>query len=168
MARRNSALLRTLVLASAVVFLGPVMLHAQDVTLTGTVTDATKLVLPGVTVTAVNVDSGNTFTGVTDASGAYVINAIRAGTYKLTVALPGFSTQRRDNLELQVSQRAVLNFSLAISSLEETVTVQGSSPLVDFTRSQVAGVIDQKQIRELPLNGRNWMELALLAPGNRV
>src|SRR5713226_1090672 len=104
MARRTSALLRTLVLASTVFFLGPVMLHAQDVALSGTVTDATDAVLPGVTVTAVHTDTGTTFAGVTDASGKYVINALRTGTYTVKVELPGFTTEARENLELQVGQ----------------------------------------------------------------
>ena len=78
---------RTLLVAGAIVF-WPWMLEAQNVALSGTVTDATEAVLPGVTVTAVHTDTGTTFAGVTDASGKYVINALRTGTYTVKVELP--------------------------------------------------------------------------------
>ena len=162
----DSMTLRKLILAGTML-LWPLMLHAQEVALTGTVTDSTGAVLPGVSVTATHTDSGNTFAGVTDASGTYALNALRTGSYKLRVELAGFSTIMRDNLDLQVGQRAVLNFSMTLSSLQESITVAAAAPLVDFTQSRVAGVIDQRQMQDLPLNGRNWMELTLLSPGSR-
>lgn len=128
---------RRLILATTMLMC-PLMLHAQEVGLTGTVTDATGAVLPGVTVTAVHTDTGNTFTGVTDTSGTYNL-ALRTGGYTLTVELSGFSTIQRDNLQLQVGQRPVLNFSMTLSSLQETITVAAAAPLVDFTQSRVAG-----------------------------
>jgi hypothetical protein len=167
MAQRCSAALKVLALA-ATVSLWPVMLHAQEVALSGTVTDATDAVLPGVTVTAVHTDTGNTFVGVSNASGSYLINALRAGSYTVTVDLPGFSSIKRENLIIQVGQRLVLNFKMTVSSLQESVTVAASSPLVDLAQSKVSGNIDQRQIQDLPLNGRNWLELTLLAPGSRV
>jgi hypothetical protein len=144
------------------------MLAAQDVALSGTVTDATDAVLPGVTVTAVHTDTGTTFAGVTDASGKYVINALRTGTYTVKVELPGFTTEAREHLELQVGQHAVLNFKMTVSTLQESVTVTGAAPLIELTQSKVGGNIDQRQMQDLPLNGRNWMELTLLTPGSRL
>jgi carboxypeptidase family protein len=167
MARKNSTLLGRFVLASAIC-LGPSMLHAQEVALSGTVTDTTDAVLPGVTVTAVHTDTGNTFVGVTDANGNYLINALRTGAYTLRVELTGFSTVTSSNLELQVGQHAVLNFKLSVSSLQESLTVAATAPLVELTQSKVGGNIDQRQIEELPLNGRNWLDLSLLSPGSRV
>src|ERR1700687_1924872 len=167
MAPKNSTLLARLVLASTIC-LCPLMLHAQEISLSGTVTDATDAVLPGVTVTAVHTDTGNTFVGVTDANGNYLINALRTGTYTLKVELTGFSNLTGSNLALQVGQHAVLNFKLTVSSLQESVTVAANAPLVELTQSKVGGNIDQRQIEELPLNGRNWLDLSLLSPGSRV
>ena len=143
------------------------VLYAQEVGLIGTITDSSGAVLPGATVTLTHNDSGNTFTGVSDGSGQYSLNALRTGQYTLKVELSGFAAITRQNLDLQVGQRAVLDFKMALSTLQETVTVAGTAPLVDFTQSRVAGVIDQRQMQDLPINGRNWMELTLLAPGSR-
>jgi hypothetical protein len=116
----------------------------------------------------VHTDTGNTFVGVTNATGSYLIGALRAGTYTLKVELPGFSTLLRENLQLQVGQHAVLNFKMTVSTVEESISVAASVPLVELTQSKVNGNIDQRQIEELPLNGRNWLDLSLLSPGSRV
>jgi hypothetical protein len=142
--------------------------RAQETALSGTVMDSTDAVLPGVTVTALHVESGNTFTGVTDARGTYQINGLRAGVYKLTVELQGFASQVRDGLVLAVGQHPILDFKMGVTALSETVTVSGSAPLIDTTQSKVSGNIDPRQIQDLPLNGRNWMDLTLLSPGSRV
>src|SRR5438552_1290369 len=136
-------------LFTAAMLLWPAMVLAQDVSLSGTVTDATEAVLPGVTVTAVHNDSGNTFTAVTDPKGAYLLSGLRTGMYKVTVELPGFRSQIRDGLELQVGQHPVLNFKMALTSVSETITVTGSTPLIDTSQSKVSGNIDPRQIQEL-------------------
>ena len=92
--------------------------RAQETVLSGTVVDATDAVLPGVTVTALHIDSGNTFVGVTDASGQYRIGALRTGGYKLTAELPGFTTATRENVELLLGQRAVVNLKLTLSTVQ--------------------------------------------------
>jgi hypothetical protein len=143
-------------------------LRAQEIALTGVVTDTTDAVLPGATVVATHVDTGNTFVSVTDTSGQYRIGAMRPGVYRITVELGGFSTLSRENMELLVGQRAVANFKLTLSSLEETVTVSGESPLVDVTQSKLGGNVDSRQVSELPVNGRNWLDLTMLAPGSRA
>jgi hypothetical protein len=158
---------RTLLVAGAIVF-WPGILAAQDVALSGIVTDATEAVLPGVTVIAVLTDTGTTFSGLTDASGHYLINALRTGTYTIRVELPGFSSVIRENISLLVGQRAVLDFKMTMATVQETITVSASAPLVDLTQSKVGGNIDQRQMQDLPINGRNWMELTLLAPGSRI
>lgn len=139
--------------------------RAQESVMTGTVTDSTGGVLPGVTVTAVNIDSGNTFVAVTDDRGNFRL-PVRIGNYRIAAQLPGFATVNR-TLQILVGQTSVLNFQLAPSTLQETVTVTGEPPLVDTTTSTVGSNIDPRQMSELPLNGRNWMDLSLLAPGAR-
>ena len=133
--------------------------------MTGTVTDSTGAVLPGVTVTATNVDSGNTFVAVSDERGNFRL-PVRIGNYRVTAELTGFATVNRTT-QMLVGQTSVLNFQLAPSALQETVTVTGEQPLVDTTTSTVGANIDPRQMSELPLNGRNWMDLSLLAPGAR-
>jgi len=145
----------------------PVRGYAQEAVLTGTVTDATGSVLPGVTVTALLEATGNKFVAVTDERGVYRL-AVRIGTYQLTCELAGFTTVKRGGLELLVGQVAVVPLQMTVSTVEETITVTGESPLLDVSSSVIGGNIDQRQVQELPIQGRDWTSLALLAPGNRT
>jgi hypothetical protein len=144
----------------------PALAHAQEATLSGTVTDTTGGALPGVTVRAVHEASGNSFEAVTDARGDYRL-AVRVGAYRLTADLTGFAPVTR-TLELLVGQQAVVNLQLVISAVEESVTVTGEAPLIDVTQSSLGGNIDPRQLQELPVNGRNWVDLVMLAPGSRL
>ena len=142
--------------------------RAQEIALTGTVTDATGGVLPGATVTARHVESGSTFLGVTDAAGQYRIGAMRPGGYAVTAELSGFAAVKRENLDFLLGQRATLDFKLGLSGVQETVTVTSASPLVELTQSRLGDNIDRRQMEELPVNGRNWLGLVTLAKGSRV
>ena len=155
------------VLLLAVVLLIPVAVFAQEAVLTGTVTDSSGAVLPGVTVTAINETTGNTFVGVTLETGNYRI-PVRVGMYRITAELSGFSTAARGGIQMLVGQTATLNLQLAPSTIQETVTVTAEAPLIDLKNSSLGGNIDPRQVQELPVNGRNWMALALLAPGSRT
>ena len=148
------------------VLLLPSSARAQDGTAVGTVTDATNAVLPGVTVTALRVDSGNTSVDVTDASGAYRLS-LRPGVYKLTAELAGFTPAVRDGVTMQVGQRAEINLQMKLSTVTESVTVTGAAPMVNTSSSEVGGVIDRRQVEDLPINGRNFVDLSMLAPGSR-
>jgi hypothetical protein len=119
-------------------------------------------VLPGVTVVAVHEATGNTFESVTDEAGRYRI-AVRTGVYRLTVELAGFATVTRSGVEILLSQQALVNIQMKPSAIQETVTVTAEAPLVDVTQSRASGNIDPRQMQELPLNGRNWMDLSMLA-----
>ncbi len=156
---------RGLVAIGVVVAL-PAIGSAQEAVVSGIVRDATASVLPGVTVTAVHEATGNTFEAVTDASGAFRI-PVRTGAYRVAAALTGFATVTRTGLELLLGQQAVVNFELALSTVQESVIVTGEAPLLDVTGSTLGGNIDPRQMQELPLNGRNWTDLAMLAPGSR-
>ena len=159
------AIVRPLLLLCALL-LQPAFLFAQEAVLTGTITDATGAVLPGVTLKAVNDASGNSFEAVTDGRGAYLLT-VRIGAYQISATLAGFGAVTR-SVELQVGQTTVLNLRLAPSAVQESVTVTGEAPLVETTTSSVSGNIDPRQMSELPVLGRNWMSLVLLAPGNRT
>ena len=135
--------------------------------MSGSVTDATDAVLPGVTVTALDPESGITFFSVTDVTGQYRIGAMRPGAYTVTVVLQGFSTVQQENLVLGVGQSVEVDFTLRVGAVEETITVLATSPLIDTAQSELGGRIDQRQIESLPVLGRNWMALTMLAPGMR-
>ncbi len=162
----GSSLLRR-VLVVSVILVVPVVGSAQEAALTGIVTDATMAVLPGVTIKAVHAASGNTFEAVTDQRGAYRI-PVRVGVYKITATLSGFSTVTRDGVEILVGQTSTINLQMATGGVAESLTVTAQAPLIETTTSSLGSSIDPRQVTELPSQGRNWMSLALLAPGNRT
>lgn len=155
-----------LILTSAILGL-PWSAYAQNTDISGRAMDATAAVLPGVTVTATHIASGNTFLAVTDGDGLFRVSGLRVGIYELTGELPGFGTVTYESIELLVGQRAVVDFEMSVSALEETVTVTGDSPLIDIRQSALGGNVDSRQVEALPVNGRNWMQLTVLAPGAR-
>ena len=144
----------------------PMLAHAQEATLSGRVSDATGGALPGVTVRAVHDASGNSFEAVTDERGDYRIPA-RVGAYRVTAELSGFAPLARA-VTLLVGQQAVVNLQLAVTGVQESVTVTGEAPLLDVTQSSLGGNIDPRQLQDLPVNGRNWIDLVMLAPGART
>jgi hypothetical protein len=144
---------------------GAASARAQNVSVVGTVADETKSVLPGATVTASDLDTGRQFSAVTDVKGEYRLLNVPAGNYKIQAELSGFATVVLAKVELLVGQNANIPFTLKIAQVSETLTVLGESPLVDTSSSQVAGNVDRRQMEELPLQGRNWMELAKLVKG---
>lgn len=138
---------------------------AQDASILGSVVDDTKAALPGVTVTAASIDTGRVHTAITDARGDYRLRSLPPGRYKLQAELAGFSTVVVSEVELLVGQNRTVPLAMKVASLQETVTVTGESPLVDISSTQVGGNVDRRQMEELPLQGRNWMELAMQVKG---
>ena len=145
----------------------PASALAQEATIVGTVMDSTGAVLPGVTITAVNAASGNTFVGVTDDRGGYRI-PVRIGTYTLRAELAGFGTVNRPAVSALVGQNVAINFEMALSTVQESVTVTGQAALIDTTQSSLGSNIDSRQMESVPINGRNWMQLAMLTKGSRM
>jgi len=158
--------MRRLLLVAVILAL-PVTGFAQEAILTGTVTDSTGGVLPGVTVTAVLEATGNRFVAVTDESGIYRI-PVRVGVYQITAELSSFTTATRAAQQLLAGQTTTVNLQLSPSTVQETVTVTGEAPLIDVATSSLGGNVDPRQVQELPVQGRNWIALALLAPGSRT
>ncbi len=144
----------------------PVTAFAQEAAIAGTITDATGGVLPGVVVRAVNEANGNSFEAVTDSTGKYVIT-VRIGDYRVAAELAGFASVERRGLQVQVGQQVALNLQMSPATLQESVTVTGEAPLVDTTASNLGSTIDARQVQDLPVNGRNFMDLTLLAAGSR-
>src|SRR3989475_4928694 len=162
----RSRLLEACILASAILAL-PAAVYAQEALISGTVVDSTGAILPGVAVKARHEASGNTFEAVTDGRGAYRM-PVRVGMYTITTVLQGFNTTTRAGIEVQVGQTEVINLQMTPAGVAESVTVNATSPLIDLSTSSLGGNIDPRQVQELPSQGRNWMSLVLLAPGNRT
>ncbi len=112
-------------------FLLPAVVFAQNATLTGTVTDNTGGVMPGVTVTATEIDTGRSQTSVANENGQYRVPLLPPGTYTLVAEIAGFAPIVVTPLELLVGQSANVNIQMGLAGVEETVTVTGESPLVD-------------------------------------
>ena len=132
-------------------------------TISGEVKDGTGALLPGATVTVVNKATNATRTTVTNSAGLFDFPALPPGAYSVTTELEGFRTGTRD-LELRVQQVLRVNFALELATLEESATVVGVSPLVETSNATVGTVIENRRIVELPLNGRNYLQLVALSP----
>lgn len=146
--------LRVTVAAALIAGLVPALGWAQSSTtgaIAGIVRDTTGAVLPGVTVEAASPALiEKVRAAVTDAQGNYKIVDLRPGTYSVTFSLPGFSTQKRDGLELTTSFTAAVNAELKVGSLEETVTVTGASPVVDVQNARAQSVLSKDLLYALP------------------
>ncbi len=151
----------------AALLLLPVAGRAQTIggSVTGRVLAEAGQPLSGASVAARNLGTAVTRTAITDASGTYRLPELTAGNYEFTVGLQGFATEVRSGVKISIGQRAILDFSLKVSAVEETVTVMGEVPLVETTKSSIGASISRQQIDQLPLPERDFESLALLAPG---
>jgi hypothetical protein len=152
---------------SAVFFLACCAAWAQGPAgeITGTVLDISGGVVAGATVTITNTATNLQRTQTTNASGVYDAPALPPGAYSVKVNMTGFKSEVRSNVELQVAQVARLDFSLQPGEVTETVEVQGQAATLDTENSTIGTVIETKRIEDLPLNGRNYLQLASLVPG---
>ena len=147
------------------VTISPAWAQVTSATIQGTVTDSTGGVLPGVDITVTHLDTNSVRVGITDDTGRYRLPQLALGAYEVRAELAGFQTAIRQGLNLNLGQEAVVNLTLSVGEITEQVIVTGAAPLVETTNSEVSGLIDDRQIRDLPLNGRSFTELAVLQPG---
>src|SRR5262249_16078258 len=131
-------------------------------TILGTVKDSTGAIIPGTAITAKNLETGLTRTAVGTEEGSYRFSALPVGAYEVRAEQPGFRTEVRSGLTLTVSQEAVVNFTLQPGALDQTVVVTEEAPLVNTTSGALGGLVDERKVSELPLNGRNFIDLTLL------
>lgn len=134
-------------------------------TILGTVRDASGGVVPGATVTIVEVDTNASRSVITDAQGSYIVPNLDIGTYRVTAELTGFERLVQEGIRLQTGQQARVNLVIRLGDITAEVTVQGKSLLISTDDSTLGGVIGQQQVAELPLDGRNFAQLAHLLPG---
>jgi outer membrane receptor protein involved in Fe transport len=153
-------------LVCLIVFAGaaaPALAQNPTFALEGVVTDAQQAVLPGATVTIRNVSTGLSRDVTTDDNGRFVVRGLPPeGSYTVTVAISGFATEVREGLVFNAGQNAVLNFSLKISTVSETITVAGESPIVQTTNAEVSSTIDRTAFENLPVKERNYFRLLTL------
>jgi len=168
MSSRNTSAWGGLALAfAAILFLFAVPVHAQlpTGTILGTVKDASGGLVPNATITVRNAGTGLVRTATTESDGQFRIPALAVGTYEVKVENAGFKTESQTGLVLDVSQELVLNFTLQVGSSEQQVQVTGEAPLVNTTSSSLGGLVDEDKMADLPLNGRNYIDLTLLQTG---
>ena len=134
-------------------------------TLSGTVHDSSGAALPGVTVTARNVDTELVRSDVTGSQGRFIIALLPPGEYQIRAELSGFKPHVRRNLQLTIGQTLALDVILDIGSLSEEVTVSGDASLVNTSSPELSYLVGSAAIERLPLNGRNYTDLALMQPG---
>jgi hypothetical protein len=154
-------------LALALVLCLPRLVAAQAVTGTiiGTVTDPTGAVVSGAKVTITNAGTGLTRTVTTDAAGEYTAPSLPTGSYVITAEMAGFKTAALSNIDLGVDQRVRIDITLEVGAMTESVTIEASTPLVQTSSSELGTTVEEEQIKNLPLNGRNFVSLTRTVPG---
>jgi len=131
----------------------------------GVVADNSGAVIPGATVSVMNTETGLESSTTTNEVGFYQIPGLSPGVYTMTAIAEGFATQERPNVTLETSQTARIDFTMNIGSVTETVEVSAAALLLQSEKTEVGQVIDSKRILEMPLNGRNYLELAKFSVG---
>ncbi len=148
-----------------VVFVLPSTAQTTKGTIVGTVTDASGAVVAGATVTVKNVNTGATRDVTTSDDGTYTVPLLDIGYYTVTAAAPGFQTVTRENIKLDIADRLPVDIELSASGSAEAVTVTAEAPIIQSESSERGSVISGREVTELPLNGRNFTQLATLTPG---
>ena len=133
--------------------------------LSGVVTDESQGAIPQATVLVKNGETGAVRNLVTDGTGRYFAPSIAVGKYEITVSKSGFSSQVKSDINLVVGQSSTVNFVLKTGEIEQVVTVEEAPEVVSVSTQQTSGLVSEKQVKELPLNGRSYDELMTLNPG---
>ena len=158
---------RRLMLLLAAVLLCPALAGAQAVTGTmiGRITDGSGAVVPGVTVTLTNTGTKLTRVVTTDTDGEYTAPSLPPGRYTIVAEIPGFKSVTMPDVALGVDQRLRMDLKLEVGALTESITIEGTSPLVQTSSSELGTTVQEEQIQTLPLNGRNFVSLTRTVPG---
>lgn len=164
---RNHDVLSTglLFCISLFVITGNLYGQAATASISGRVSDQTGAAIPGATITLKNTATSATQNSATDAQGRYTIPELGIGTYDLSVSKTGFQTATRTGVTVTVGAALTVDFSMTVGQTSQSVEVSATVAAVDTTSSQMSSLVNQTQMRELPLNGRDWEQLILLAPG---
>jgi hypothetical protein len=156
---------RALLVCVFAIAAAPVFAQQTAGNITGRVLDDQGAAVPGATVTATNTQTGFVRTDVSDAEGLFRLNALPVGTYDLVFELQGFTRVEQKAVVVNVAQTTDLSIALRVAQLAETITVTGEAPIVSTTTSAVGGNVEVAQMESLPLNGRQFANLAIQIPG---
>jgi hypothetical protein len=162
----NRCSVRVLILAICTLALSAIVqAQVESAKIVGTVRDASGAVLAGAKVTVANTGTNVTRSLVTDSSGDYVVTELRPGTYTVAVAETGFKQAIQAPFQLDVNQVVRVDLTLAVGNVNERVEVTAAEPLVESQTASIGQVVEEQRVHELPLNGRNFVQLAYLTPG---
>ena len=139
--------------------------QAPTAEITGTINDSTGSPIPGALVTLTNPAINQSRNVRTNDSGLYVFPTLTPALYNLKVEASGFGTQVRNDLELQIGQIARLDFTMSVGTVSEVIEVKGGAPVLETETANLGAVVENRRIIELPLNGRNYLQLVALIPG---
>src|SRR5438034_1535423 len=142
-----------------------VFAQTSTATILGVVKDTSGALIPGVSITVKHTETGLTRNAISSGTGDYNVPLLPIGAYELATAMPGFKQDVRRGINLVVGQQAVINLTLEVGAAAEQVTVTEEAPLVNTTLSSTSGLINEQQIKELPLNGRSFDQLLVLNVG---
>ena len=137
----------------------------QNASVSGTVTDSSGAAVAGATVSVTNVNTGVTVTAITNSTGYYVAGNLIPGQYTLTAEMKGFEKVLRSQFTLEVAQVATIDLTLQLGAVTQTIEVTGAAPMLQAKTAEVGQVIQGQEVTELPLVDRNYLGLAMLAPG---
>jgi hypothetical protein len=151
----------------AIAWVAPPRLNAQVSTgaIIGTVKDPNGGLLPNVNIRVRSVETGVTRATTADNNGEYRVPSLPPGSYDIEASLQGFTTRVRSGMTVTVSATSKVDFVLSVGSMAETVKVTAEAPQVDSTSAAMGELVGEQAIRELPLNGRDWLQLATLQAG---
>ena len=139
--------------------------QVSGATMMGTVSDVSGAVIPKAQVSIKNVATGEVRAVTTNSAGLYAVPNLLPGSYDVTATAPGFSTEIRSGITLTVGAQQTLNIAMQIGQVSQKVEVTGEAPVVQLANSTISGIVSQTTVVELPLNGRDWTQLATLQPG---
>jgi hypothetical protein len=157
--------MKTTLLAVVLGVFSGVWAQAPTGQITGTVTDPSGAVIPGATVTLINIATNVSRETTSNEDGIFNLPAVPPGIYNLQVEAKGFPKQLREGLGLQLGQVARIDFSLQVGNVTETIQVTTNAPVLQTDTAELGTVIENQRIVELPLNGRNYLQLVSLVPG---
>src|ERR1700676_1721218 len=163
--RRKFSVVVPLFLAMGILLSSHAYAQISGATLSGTVTDPSGAVVPQATMTIKNVATGITRSNTTSTAGFYSAPNLLPGMYEVKAEAQGFSSKIQTGVNLTVGEQQVLNFTLQVGQMSQTVEVNTEAPNVDLASSTISAVVSSTTVRELPLNGRSWTDLATLQPG---
>ena len=158
--------MKTTALFTFMLAMSPALFSQGGVTLYGTITDPSGASIGGANISVTNSATSQTRQAVSSADGAYVVPDLSAGTYRLSVTSPGFKTVVEDAIQLQVDEHRRVPIQMTLGAVSENVTVAADVTQVETRTGALKEVVDSGRIVELPLNGRNALQLQYLVPGS--